>query len=207
MRIDIISAFTILIPLITAGIAYKHLNKTLKKLSVFILFSACTEVLAAFYSMNGWYNMSISHLYAFIQVPLIAWLFHDILKGISRKAVIYLTIGYLLFSVISLIFWEDLDQFNSNQRYAAAICLFFFCALYYIQIFIDTKIMRIELDPYFWISASVLIYIAGTLFLFIYANELIASGKFDYWYLNNILNIFLNLGLTLSLWMGMRKSK
>lgn len=207
MHLDVISALSILIPLITAGIVFNKLNKTLKKLSVFILFSAITESLAAVYSLNGWHNLSISHLYAFIQVPLLAWIFYDIITGKWRKALVILTGTYLAFSVLNIILWESLNEFNSNQRYFAAVCIIAFCAFYFIRIFIDTKIIKIERDPYFWISASILIYTAGTLFLFIFVNELVSAGGVDYWDLNCILNICLNLGLTLSLWMGTRTSK
>lgn len=206
MQLDTISGLSILIPLITAGIFFKHLNKTLKKLSVFICFSAITEFLAARYASHGINNMPISHLYAFIQVPLLAWVFRDLISGIRQKVIIILSVLFLLFSAVNLAFWEDLLEFNSNQRYFAAVCIITFCAFYFIQLFIDTKILKIELDPYFWMSAGILIYTAGTLFLFIYAQEVLNGANNAYWNLNCILNIFLNMGLTIALWLGSRKS-
>lgn len=205
MHLDEISALSILIPLISAVIVFSKLNKTLKKLGVFIVFSVITESFATYYGLNGMNNMPISHLYAFLQVPLLAWIFYDLVTGIRRKLVIALACSFIVFSVLNLILWEDLHVFNSNQRYYAAVCIIFFCAFYFVQIFIDIKIIKIELDPYFWISASILIYTAGTLFLFIFAQEVLNSKNSAFWNLNCILNIFLNLGLTVSLWMGARK--
>lgn len=166
-----------------------------------------TEFIASYYSSHGWNNMPISHVYTFIQVPLLAWIFYDITTGIRPKIILFLTALFLTFSVVNLTLWEDLLEFNSNQRYFAAICIIIFCALYFVQIFVDMKIIRIELDPYFWFSAAILLYTAGTLFLFIFAQEVLNGGNSAYWRLNNILNIFLNLGLTLSIWTGSRKLK
>ena len=206
MHLDTISGLSILIPLVTAGIVFKQLNKTLKKLSVFILFSAVTEYLAARYASNGLNNMFISHLYAFIQVPLVAWIFYDITTGIRRKIVVILAISFLVFSVINLALWESLLVFNSNQRYFAAICIITFCAFYFIQVFIEAKVVKIELEYNFWMSTSILIYTAGTLFLFIYVEKIMNAQNVGYWNINCILNIILNIGLTITLWMGTRKS-
>lgn len=206
MQIEDISALSILIPLITAGILFRHLNKTLKRLSVFILFSAITESLAAIYFEYGWNNMIISHLYAFVQVPLLTWIYVSFIKGYRRKIILLSCLAFLVFSTINVLLWEDLMMFNSNQRYFAAVVILMFCSFYFIQVFVEAKVVRIELEHNFWMSASILIYTAGTLFLFILKTDLINEQNDDYWSLNCILNIILNLGLTISLWMGTRKS-
>ena len=81
-----------------------------------------------------------------------------------------------------------------------------YSTMYFGQIFQDAKIVRVELDPYFWMSASLLIYVAGTLFLFIMTKELIKSENNATWDLNCLLNIIQNIGFTIALWMGTRKS-
>lgn len=206
VSIGYISALSILIPLISATLTYNKQNKTLKRLSVFILFSVFTESVALYYGYNGWNNMAISHLYAFIQVPLLAWIFSSFIGGLQNKIILFSTISYLLFSIINLIFWEDLDVFNSNQRYFAAVVIIMFCSFYFIQVFVQASVVNIELESNFWMSAAILIYTAGTLFLFILKSELMEEGSNDYWYVNGILNIILNIGLTVSLWVGTRKS-
>lgn len=205
LNLDDISALSILIPLITAGIVFSNLDKTLKKLSVFIVFSFFTESLAAYYFENGWNNMIISHLYAFIQVPLLAWIYYSFIKGIRGKIIIISCLAYLLFSIINLVYWEDLIMFNSNQRYFAAVVILMYCFFYFVQVFVEAKIVKIELEYHFWMSSAILIYTAGTLFLFILKSDMMEEEMNDYWNLNCILNIILNIGLTVTLWMGTRK--
>lgn len=206
MSIGYISALSILIPFLSAILTYNKQNKTLKRLSVFILFSLCTEFIALYYGYHGWNNMAISHLYAFVQVPLLAWVFCSFISGIQYKIILYSTIAFLLFSVVNLVFWEDLHVFNSNQRYFAAVVIIMFCSFYFIQVFVQATVKRIELESNFWMSAAILIYTAGTLFLFILKSELMDKDSNDYWFVNGILNIILNIGLTISLWVGTRKS-
>lgn len=206
MELYDLSALSILIPLVCAVILNKKLNKTLKRLSVFVVFSLITETLATIYFEYGLNNMIVSHLYAFFQVPLLMWIYSSFIVGVQKKIMLFSTIAYLLFSIINLIFWEDLDEFNSNQRYFAAVVILLFCSFYFIQVFVEAKVVRIELESNFWMSASILIYTAGTLFLFILKDQLIKALDEDYWNLNCILNIILNIGLTVSLWLGTRKS-
>lgn len=204
MPLYLISTLSILIPLISAGLLYRRMNKTLKRLSVFILFSTITEALAITYFENGWNNMVISHLYAFLQVPLLAWIFSSFIFGVRQKLILISCIAFLVFSLVNLALWEDLNEFNSNQRYFAAIVILMYCFFYFIQVFVEATVVRIETEYIFWMSGSILLYTAGTFFLFILKNEL-DSQTYDYWDLNCTLNIILNIGLTVSLWMGTRK--
>lgn len=150
--------------------------------------------------------MIISHLYAFVQVPLLAWIFSTFINGKKKKVILVLCAAYITFSIVNVLLWENFLEFNSNQRYFAAVVIIAYCLFYYTQIFVEANIIRIELEPKFWISSSILLYTAGTLFLFIYNNELMNSTNQGYWNLNCILNIVLNIGLTVSLWLGVRKS-
>ena len=206
MGIDDLSALSILIPLILAGILFRHLNKTLKRLSVFIVFSALTELMTAIYFELGWNNYWISHVYAFVQIPLFAWIFSSFIAGFKKKLIFFSACTYILFSIVNLLFWEDLTEFNSNQRYFAAFVIVLYCSLYFIQVFSEAEVLQIERESNFWISSSILVYTAGTLFLFILISELMDHSGEDHWKLNCILNIILNLGLTTSLWLGKTKS-
>ncbi len=79
--------------------------------------------------------------------------------------------------------------------------------LYFIKLFVDAKIQRIEGDHYFWFSSTLLIYTAGTLFLFILGKEVQTEDNYMYWDLHSVLNILLNTGFTITLWMGTRISR
>jgi len=201
------SALSVLIPLIAAGFTLRRQNGTLKKLSVFIVLTACTEASAIICSSHGINNMPISHIFTFFQVAIFAWIFSGILKGLGAKIVVILLITFTTFSILNLVLWESVFEFNSNQRYFAAIVLIMYCIGYFMHIFVKTHIERIELDPYFWMCASVLLYTTGTLFLFIFAEEILKGKNNTYWDLNCVLNIILNTGLTLTLWLGTRKSQ
>ncbi|MFK7784125.1 MAG: hypothetical protein AB8B56_03355 [Crocinitomicaceae bacterium] len=200
-----LSALTILIPLATAGISFSKLNKTLKKLSVFVILSACTEASAILLGSLGVNNMPVSHIFTFLQVLIFAWIFVEIFSGWGKRVVQSLLALFIGFSILNWILWENFVDFNSNQRYVAAIVLIVFCTGYFVHIFVKTSIERIERDPYFWMCASLLLYTTGTLFLFIFGQEILRTDHHTYINVNGVLNILLNTGLTITLWLGRKK--
>jgi hypothetical protein len=206
LRFDTISALSILAPLLSALLTFSKQERVLRKFCLFILFSALAETAAIVYANNGWNNMPVSHVYTYGQVMISAWIFYDLVTGYKKKTIVVLLISFLCFSIINEMFWEAFKIFNSNQRYFAGITMIIFCTMYFAQLFKDVKIVRVEHDPYFWMSASLLIYIAGTLFLFIMTKELMKSENNATWNLNCLLNIIQNTGFTIALWMGTRKS-
>lgn len=206
MSICKISVLSILLPLSIGVITFVRQESALRKLCLFVLFSALTEVVSSMYANRGWNNVLVSHIYAFGQVILFAWIFYFLVHGIKKKLILTLLVSFIVFSIVNEIFWEDFRTFNSNQRYFAGITMILYCSIYFAQIFQDTKIVRVELDPYFWMSASLLIYVAGTLFLFVMTKELMKSENNATWDINCSLNTLQNIGFTIALWMGTRKS-
>lgn len=122
-----------------------------------------------------------------------------------KKIILASAIIFLFYSFLNISFWESLDEFNSNQRYVGGITVISLCLMYFIKLFIDAKIERVEEDHLFWLSAIVLIYTAGTLFLFILGKQVHTEDNEMYWDLHSVLNIILNIGFTITLWMGTKK--
>ena len=201
-----ILSFSILLPTIAVFLTIWKQPKTLKKLSVFVLITAVLEATASFYVAHSINNMFLFHIYSYIEVIGIAWIYWNLIKGRLKIVIITLVTIFLLFSIINIINWETLLEFNANQRYVGGMVITIFTLLYFSQIFIDAKIQRIESDHYFWFSSILLIYTAGTLFLFILGKQVHTEDNHMYWDLHNVLNVLLNIGFALTLWMGTKKS-
>lgn len=124
-----------------------------------------------------------------------------------KKVIFILASAYLIFSLVNISLWESLSEFNANQRYVGGIAIIGMSLLYFNKIFVDATIQRIEKEHYFWFSSILLIYTAGTLFLFILGKEVHTEANRIYWDLHSVLNVILNIGFTLTLWMGTRTSR
>jgi hypothetical protein len=200
-----LSAISVALPCIVAGVTFYWQNKTLRKLSVFIFATLSLEMAAIACSYYHQNNMWIFHIYTLLEVVFAALIYHDILNDWKRKLVIALLIVFLVFSLLNIIFFERLEEFNTNQRFLGGITIIIYSLIYFVQIFKEANIDRIERHAYFWLNSSYLIYFAGTLFLFILTKNILAVEASNYWNLHSVLNILLNLGYTITLWMGARK--
>ena len=207
MTLSDYSACSILLPVLAVFLTLTRQNKTLIRLSVFILVTAVLETIAKIYVHYGVNNMFLFHIYSYIEVFGLAWIFYDLVKNWMRRAIVILVLIYLIFSLINISSWESLVEFNSNQRYVGGVAIIAMTLLYFNTLFVDAKIQRIEEDHYFWFSSILLIYTAGTLFLFILGKQVHTEDNYMYWDLHSVLNIILNIGFTLTLWMGTRKSR
>ncbi len=205
MTLSDISAISIALPTITGLVTFNRQNKTLKKLSVFIFITAIFESLASYYVESGWNNMFFFHFYSYFEVIGFAFIFWDLVSKIMKRVLVVLVSIFLIFSVLNITLWESLIEFNANQRYVGGVLILIMTLLYFNKIFIDAKIQKIEEDHYFWLSSILLIYTAGTLFLFILGKQVHTEDNYMYWDLHSVLNILLNIGFTITLWMGTRK--
>jgi len=205
--LTILSGLSLILPFLTSILKYSSTDKTLKKLSVFIFLFVPIEFYAFYLNFTGQYNMHMFHIFTWIEGIFYALIFYDILKGRKKKAVIFLFSVFILLSIVSAIFWESINNytFNSIQRTIGGIITLIYVLGYFAQIFSEAKVQKIETDTYFPLCASLLIYTAGTLFLFILAGQL-TETNFVYYDLHSVLNILLNIGITITLWMGTRKS-
>lgn len=208
MILTTLSGLSLILPFITSILTYTSTDKTLKKLSVFIFIFVPIEVYAFYLNFTGQYNIHMFHLFTWFEGIFYALIFYDILKGNKRKIVPYLFSIFIILSVISAILWEPINNytFNSIQRTVGGIITLLYVLGYFAQIFSEAKIQKIETDTYFPLCASLLIYTAGTLFLFILAGQFLTEKNFVYYDLHSVLNILLNIGITITLWMGTRKS-
>ena len=206
MNLSDISALSILLPLVVGLITIYRQDKTLKKLSVFILVTAVGEVIASLYVYFGENNMFLFHTYSYIEIFAYSIIFMDLQKGWLRKTIPILAGIFVIFSIVNISLWESLKVFNSNQRFVGNILIIIITLLYFVKVFNEATVQKIERDHFFWFSSILLIYTTGTLFLFILGKQVHTKGNSVYWDLHSVLNILLNLGFALTLWLGTRKS-
>ena len=205
--LTLLSGFSLILPFLASIITYNKTDKTLKKLSVFIFVFVPIEVYAFYLNFSGQYNMHMFHLFTWMEGIFYALIFYDILKGGKKKVVPYLFSLFVVLSTVSAILWEPFNNytFNSIQRTIGGIITLLYVLGYFAQIFSEAKVQKIETDTYFPLCAGLLLYTAGTLFLFILAGQFLTEENFVYYDLHSVLNVLLNIGITITLWMGTRK--
>jgi hypothetical protein len=205
LDLDLFSAYSIVLPAMTGIGTYRKQIKPLKKLSGLIFIALILDLSGTIFANYGLNNMWMFHSYTSMETVFLSLIFIDLLTKWKKSMVRFLLRGFCLFSVMNIIQLESLDEFNSNQRLIAGITIIFYVMTYFFQIFQEAKINRLERNAYFILASALLIYFTGTFFLFIFGKDAPTAVTLRLWDVHSILNIFLNIGYSLTLWKGVKK--
>lgn len=194
ISIHLVSACSIIAPIIIGAIYVKSLPFALKILFVFLLIMGGLELISTILSFNQVSNLAFFHAFAYIEFTAIAFIFFFSYDSVFWRGVsmIFLA-GFLVFSVVNNIYYEPVDGFNTNQRYVEGMLAIILCAGYYISLLRRPVHRYLERQPMFWLASGWLIYFAGTLYLFLFSKELLAMDTYQWWTIHAVLNIGLNL--------------
>lgn len=182
------------------------MTNTLKILGVFVFIMAIFEVVNNIHLHYGINNMYMFHLYSYIEFLVISCIFYSLFQSKRLKiSVILSLVCFYIFSIVNLIKWESIVDFNSNQFAFEAVLIFFYCIGYYSELLQRPIVMHLEKNPEFLLVSGYFIYFSGTFMLFVSSKELLLTNNEGYWILNSILNIILNTTYALVLWLGKKR--
>jgi hypothetical protein len=194
LNIDLISTFSIIAPVVIGAIFYFKLHRTLKVLCWLLFATLILEGAGVWLFELKINNLFIFHLYSYIEFGLITLIYYQLSTNqMWKRLMIVIFVLFLLYSGIVLLFYQGLDSFNSLQRNAEGVILmvYFFTFIRDYSLFGSRK--RALFKSFFWLTYGYFIYFAGTLFLFVFANEILSDRMNDYWIIHGIFNIFLNI--------------
>jgi hypothetical protein len=90
------------------------------------------------------------------------------------------------------------NNFDSLPASIECVLVISFCILFFFEQMRNTEVSFIYSSKVFWVTASVLLYLAATLFLFISAAYLTSKEMESYWSINFISNILKNILLSIA---------
>jgi hypothetical protein len=192
-----------LISLITAIICFKGIKHF--KLTAFIpllLIICIIEALASNCYVLGWKsNYVVYNLYFVISTPFLLYLTYNMLlyKGYLKVVYILLSSLLMVFILFNTFFLQGLYALDSYSYMATEFVMAILSFLVIARLFFedDTSIM-LNKHPYFWISASTVIFAIGALFImglshYIQAKSIEINGLYLYRYVMPVLNYVLYL--------------
>ncbi len=207
MAFTLFSIATILIPFSIGAFKFNFLDKKLKILFLLVLASMIADIfnIVLYYIESN--SRPVKHAYSIIEIVLIGLFYYKIFSNtLAKRYIVISSILFLIFSIINLIVWESILEPNDNQSYFAHILIVSLVLIYFYEIFKNQSFSRLEKEPSFIISASFLIYFAGTLFIHI-TRDIMTAEDFVYYYykIHSTLHIFFNLGIALAFWLGAKQ--
>ena len=182
---------------------FKRLSALQRKAFLLVALTIGVELLATYLRKFG-NNMPAFHLSTWIEVLLVVLIFDGILNGLRKRIIRCGVLIFVLLSLISLFSFEGIYEFNALQRYTGNIFILLICLFSFAQLMMEGIVMNPWKENSFVLASILLFYYAGTLFVFILANNMI-SNDMKLWYFQSILFIILMLGYTIVLCMKAQK--
>lgn len=183
---------------------YKYLSVSLKLLSILLCISSVITVVMTYLSIHHTNNLVYYNVYTIVEFIFLGFFFQDLF---SSRRVKILVLGLILvftgFAICNLFFIEGISNYNSYSLAIESILCIGLSLFYFLEMFKELKIPRLEKSPYFWINTGILFYFSGNLFLFTFSHYLQQKGGSmlaDIYIMSPFIGIVYYTLLTIGLW-------
>jgi len=204
---SLVSALSILAPIMVGAFFVKRFNRNFQILFVLTLVTFLIEIGARILYELRTNNMIFNHIQCTVEFYILAFLYLRLFRNsLDIKITLVLMVLFALITTGSLVFYESFWEFNALQRYFEMLFLTVIIFIYVREQTLRYSEASVRKNPFFLLSVGYLIYLSGTLLLFVNQKYFIEIGKTQYWVVHGIFNIFLNVVITLVLWKGRKYS-
>lgn len=137
--------------------------------------------------------------FTFIEYNIFAFFFWShITKATFRKFITIISIAFTGFLIIYAVF-AQFKSVDSTPIGIETILIFIYSFYYLYEQMNNTNNLFIYSQYAFWITSGIMIYLAGSFFIYIFANLVDTKTLYKYWFLTNALyvlkNIFFGIGM------------
>lgn len=171
----------IFLPFFIGIIRFKKLSYQFSIILFYVSFGILTTLFIDVYQYFGYRNtLPIGHFYILISFLIFSFFYRSVLKSyINLKVLSGITIAYLIFYIINLLFIQSLFVYPNITGAFYAIIIAIFSVLLFAKIMSEAKIEKLWSEPIIWINLGILVYHAGNFFYYILFNySLSVSNEF-----------------------------
>lgn len=151
-----------------------RLPREMKTIFWLVLISGILNFTGNQIGKRGINNQWLYHLYAVITFCITSVYFINISRRTYiRRLIGIISVLFTLFSIINILLWQGLKDFDSNGFGIASILFIIYSILFYYGQLNKTDNLFIEKQADFWIINGIFFYYVGNLFLFLVYDNLI----------------------------------
>lgn len=201
-----VAEFAFILP-VTAGIyRWKKLSKPVKVLTIFFCFSLLIVAGEETLRRMHIHNLFLGKIHQVIEIQCFFYLYWKYSSSrVFKDGIQYAGMFYLLFWVVTQVYFDDPDKFN---EIIATVANFALIVVSVLSLYELAQQATIPLHKYtmFWISAAIIIYSSGTIIIFSFSNSILALGNTyfsAFWHINWMLIIIVNSMFARSFWCKM----
>lgn len=195
-NLNLISGFSIILPLTVGFTRLKLLGKEYRLLFVFIAISFAVEIITSIMSMNSKNNLWLGNLFFLVEcffwcIIIMGWL----ASKRTRLFIFIFLAAYTLIWGFTTFFVLDFYMFNTYARTVESFTFVFLSCFLLITVSTDTSQVIFK-NPKFWFGSALLIYFSVNLIVFGTVNYISSNHAQlmdNTWIIHSFTNIFANL--------------
>ena len=208
-----ITYITALIPLLVFLFNLnKNKNISTRVIFYYVVYSLVNEVLMYFLrSRHFKYDIELEAIlmwsFTFFEFLFFSiFLYYSLSKKTNRRLLQIASLFFVLSAVLNLVFnfsqSSNVRVFDTLPISISAITLIIFCIIYLFEKIQSPEIGFVYATPNFWIVVGIMIYFAGTFFLFLQYSELSVQEQDNFWIINWICIILKNIFFSIAFYLS-----
>jgi hypothetical protein len=167
----IVVPLSALIPIVVGLYSYSQLSRLAKVIFYFTVFAGLMDGFSSILSIYHIHNLVQLHFYTIAEFLILSTFFINVFTRPGLiKAVKVINIVFSLLWLVNFVFFRGVDQFNTLTRSLEAILIIVYAVLYFEQESRVIHAVRWEKTPANWMVTGILLYFAGSFFLFLFSN-------------------------------------
>lgn len=192
-----IGLFLLILSLLIWVLRYRSLPKGPQVLGWFLLANLLIQLTAQAFWVRKMNNLPLLHLNTILEFIFISYFFKVVYLGQEwfRRYYSYILIGICVLLGLNSVFFESIFDFNTHAKILVQICLIGFVLIYFFDAFGKVDFTENIPQSISLICFGILLYNAGSLFIFMFgqisiAKEIVESYRLI-WMVNGILSTLL----------------
>ncbi len=192
-----ISYSTLVCLALSAAIAilkYRRLDIAFKTFGLYIITNLVIENAALFLARQGINNYALVHLFTLLEFILLSFFYFEIIRkpAAFRKMMYFLAPIVALYIICNTLFIQGIDQINSYSETLENLVIISFSIFYFYRVLLEQEPQTIRGQALSLINSGIIIYLAGSLFIFMFSAYLLQSAPeahIPFFIFNGILNL------------------
>jgi len=195
--IGLLAQFT---PLVLFFVFFKRINKIVELRVVFfyVLVSLLINILFSFFQNHAPLILSLS---AIIEYAFFSAFFYYCIRSHSFRRVA-LVISLITMGIEFYLLYLHKPNFDFWVTLTTAILILVYCIYFFYEEINKPRTLIIYQSYNFWVATGCIIYLAGTLFLFLYTSDLKDKQRSSLWFIDIVFEIVKNVFFSIAFIIG-----
>lgn len=165
--IGAIAPSLILLPVSVGILKFTKMPLSFRHIFYYLLGSGCINLIAILLANNGIINLPLLHLLTLLELYFLLKFYSALFEGRATILIKYTSLITILASLANSIWLQNIYKFNSYARALIAISIMLLSLLYFLKVPENKKVPAELIIVY-----GLLLYYAGSFFLFLFSNYL-----------------------------------